>query len=77
MRPEVVGTSEAAEGKLAAFLWQRGKMIDLNKAIPAGSGWLLLVASRINDRGEILGRGYLGGAIHAFLLEPEQASGKP
>jgi hypothetical protein len=52
-------------------------MIDLNKAIPAGSGWLLLVASRINDRGEILGRGYLGGAIHAFLLEPEQASGKP
>jgi probable HAF family extracellular repeat protein len=76
-RGEVVGTSEAAEGKLAAFLWQRGKMVDLNKAIPASSGWLLLVASRINDKGEILGRGYLGGAIHAFLLEPEQASGKP
>jgi probable HAF family extracellular repeat protein len=74
---EVVGTSEAAEGKLAAFLWQRGKMIDLNKAIPAGSGWLLLVASRINDKGEILGRGYLGGAIHAFLLEPERASRTP
>jgi probable HAF family extracellular repeat protein len=73
---EVVGTSEA-EGKLVAFLWERGKMIDLNKAIPPKSGWWLLVASRINDKGEILGRGYLGGAIHAFLLQPQQASGKP
>lgn len=73
---EVVGTSEAADGKLVAFLWERGKMIDLNKAIPPRSGWLLLVASRINNKGEILGRGYLGGAIHAFLLQPEQPSGK-
>jgi probable HAF family extracellular repeat protein len=74
---EVVGTSETDEGKLVAFLWERGKMIDLNKAIPPGSGWRLLVASRINNKGEILGRGYLGGAIHAFLLQPEQASGRP
>jgi probable HAF family extracellular repeat protein len=73
---EVVGTSEA-EGKLVAFFWERGKMIDLNKAIPPRSGWWLLVASRINKKGEILGRGYLGGAIHAFLLQPERPSGKP
>ena len=73
---EVVGTSEA-EGKLVAFLWERGKMIDLNKAIPPRSGWWLLVASRINNKGEILGRGYLGGAIHTFLLRPERSSGKP
>jgi probable HAF family extracellular repeat protein len=73
---DVVGTSEA-EGKLVAFLWERGKMINLNKAIPPGSGWSLLVASRINSKGEILGRGYLRGAIHAFLLQPEQSSRKP
>jgi probable HAF family extracellular repeat protein len=73
---EVVGTSET-EGKLAAFLWERGKMIDLNKAIPPRSGWLLQVASRINNKGEILGRGYVGGAIHAFLLQPEKPSRKP
>jgi probable HAF family extracellular repeat protein len=70
---EVVGTSEGAEGKLAAVLWERGKMTDLNKAIPPRSGWLLLVASRINNKGEVLGRGYLGGSIHTFLLQPEPA----
>jgi hypothetical protein len=36
------------------------------------AGWTLLVASRINDKGEILGRGYYKGSIHAFLLEPVQ-----
>jgi len=72
---QVVGTSEAAEGKLVAFLWERGKMIDLNQAIAPKSGWLLLVASRINNKGEILGRGYLGGSIHAFILRPKQPRG--
>ena len=48
-------------------------MIDLNKAITPHSGWILLVASRINDRGEILGRGFYHGYIHVFLLEPNQA----
>jgi hypothetical protein len=42
--------------------------------IAPGSGWLLLVASRINNRGEILGRGYFRGSIHAFLLQPDQTS---
>jgi hypothetical protein len=39
--------------------------------IPPHSGWVLLVASRINNKGEILGRGYYRGSIHAFLLEPD------
>lgn len=67
---EVVGSSEIADAKLRAFLWQNGKMIDLNQLISPQSGWLLLVASRINDRGEIAGRGYYQGGIHAFLLQP-------
>jgi probable HAF family extracellular repeat protein len=67
---EVVGSSEITDGKLRAFLWKDGKMMDLNQAIPPQSGWLLLVASRINDRGEIAGRGLFQGAVHAFLLKP-------
>ena len=66
---QVVGAS-SIDDKLRAFLWDKGKIIDLNKTLPAKSGWLLLVASRINDRGEIAGRGYFRGYIHAFLLRP-------
>lgn len=67
---EVVGSSEIADAKLRAFLWKDGKMTDLNKLIAPKSGWLLLVASRINDHGEIAGRGFYQGVIHAFLLQP-------
>jgi probable HAF family extracellular repeat protein len=75
VQAQVVGTSEATSDHLRAFLWEKGKIINLNQLIPAHSGWLLLVASRINDKGEILGRGYYHGAIHAFLLEPDQPAG--
>ncbi len=67
---QVVGSSEIEDGKLRAFLWQRGKIYDLNAAIAPHSGWVLLAASRINDTGEIAGRGFYKGAIHAFLLRP-------
>jgi probable HAF family extracellular repeat protein len=69
-RNQVVGVAQPEDGKLKAFLWEKGKMIDLNQVIDPHSGWKLLVASRINDQGEILGRGYLKGSIHAFSLEP-------
>jgi probable HAF family extracellular repeat protein len=69
---QIVGCS-TPDDKLRAFLWEKGKMIDLNQAIVPHSGWILLVASRINDKGEILGRGYYHSYIHVFLLEPNQA----
>jgi probable HAF family extracellular repeat protein len=71
---QVVGTSEATSDHLRAFLWEKGKMINLNQCIAPHTGWLLLVASRINDKGEILGRGYYHGYIHAFVLEPNPVS---
>jgi probable HAF family extracellular repeat protein len=73
---QVVGCS-TPDDKLRAFLWEKGKMIDLNKAIVPHSGWTLLVASRINDRGEILGRGYYHSYIHVFLLKPDQGPAPP
>jgi probable HAF family extracellular repeat protein len=72
---QVVGTSEATSDHLRAFLWEKGKIINMNTLISKQSGWTLLVASRINDKGEILGRGYYKGSIHAFLLEPDRPAG--
>ena len=53
-----------------AFLISNGAGVELNTLIPSGSGWKLGTAHAINDHGEIAGVGRIGGAQHAFLLEP-------
>jgi probable HAF family extracellular repeat protein len=47
-------------------------MKDLNKLIPAGSGWVLGQGSGINNAGQIAGYGTIRGQSHAFLLTPAQ-----
>ena len=64
-RGQIVGTSDDA-----AVLWQAGQVADLNHLVPAGSGWTLQDATGINARGQIVGRGTVGGHVHAFLLTP-------
>ena len=54
-----------------ALLWTRGYRYDLNDRIPLRSGWLLVQATRIDDRGQIAGCGTLHGVAHAFLLTPD------
>jgi probable HAF family extracellular repeat protein len=57
----------------AAFLYSDGVRADLNTLIPANSGWVLNVASGINDAGAIVGWGYRNGDVNttrAFLLAP-------
>jgi probable HAF family extracellular repeat protein len=56
-----------------AFIWQNGIMTDLNTLIPSGSGWVLQIASGINDNGQITGTGTVSGQTHAFLLTPSTA----
>jgi probable HAF family extracellular repeat protein len=57
VRGQVVGASGDCYSFLHAFLWQEdGPMLDLNKLIPPGSGWVLTNAFNINDRGEILAK---------------------
>lgn len=68
---QIVGGSFIAEGRERAFLWEKGRMLNLNKSIPKNAQWLLLTAYRINDEGEIIGRGYYKGAAHLFLLRPK------
>lgn len=54
-----------------AFLYSKGKMVDLTARLPAGSGWKLTKATGINDSGQICGSGTINDHIHAFLLTPK------
>lgn len=52
-----------------AMLWQNGQSIALQDAVP--SGWSLLLALAINDKGEILARGsFNNGQLETVLLKP-------
>ena len=47
-----------------------GVMTDLNTVLNAsGVGWTLESAEGINDSGQIVGYGLIGGVQHAFLLD--------
>ncbi|CAN5127028.1 hypothetical protein BH11PSE11_BH11PSE11_38470 [soil metagenome] len=73
---QVVGISgSSVSEEVRPFLYSDGKMVALS-ALPgvAKSGWLLLDATGINNKGQIVGRGYVDGNIrtrqHAYLLTP-------
>jgi probable HAF family extracellular repeat protein len=68
---QVVGTSETLVGNNTvnhAFLWNQADdtLVDLNDW--AIEGWVLSSATAINDNGDIVGKGYLNGIPHGFLL---------
>jgi probable HAF family extracellular repeat protein len=68
-RGEVVGWS--GSGETTAVLWTAdGVVVDLNDWLPAGSGWVLTVATAINENGQIVGLGYHGVERAAFLITP-------
>jgi len=61
-----------------AFFWENGQMTDLNDAAINGiSGWILTAATAINDNGDIVGSGLVGGQVHGFLLATGQAPPPP
>lgn len=67
---QVVGISESLDGRNHPFLYSNGSIVDLNSLLPSGSGWELLQAHGIDDRGDIVGYGTLNGVEQAFLLRP-------
>jgi probable HAF family extracellular repeat protein len=67
---QVVGMSCDTNGDCGAFLWQDGVMTDLNRLLPKGSPWNVIVATSINALREIVGVGDTGGGFHAVLLTP-------
>ncbi len=67
---QVVGSGTRADGVSQAFLWDGESLINLNSLLAANSGWDLQDARGINDAGQIVGWGMIGGQEHAFLLSP-------
>jgi probable HAF family extracellular repeat protein len=70
---QVVGWSGNTENDSRAFFWQNGVMVDLNSLLPADSGWQLIEARGINNRGMIVGTARINGELRAFLLIPPAA----
>ena len=76
-RGQVVGYASTFAGfptfsAAAAFLWEHGTMHDLNDLVEADTGWELLAAKGINNRGAITGYGRIDGQTRAFLLVPAE-----
>ena len=70
----VVGQSEDGRGSFEPFLYSNGLMRNLNNLIKTDSGWQLFIATAINNKGQIVGRGYEKSSQfskpRAFLLNP-------
>jgi len=60
----------AGGGSSFAAIWQGGSLINLNTLLPASSGWVLQIATAVNDAGQITGFGTYNGQTTAFLLNP-------
>ncbi len=68
---DVVGNADVNGSGTHAVIWKGGGgIVDLNTLIDTSSGWVLTIANAINDSGQIVGQGVIGGAQHAFLLTP-------
>jgi probable HAF family extracellular repeat protein len=74
---DIVGTGVRGgiNGNVAFFYrvhFGNGNVIDLNDYLAPGSGWKLMFANSINNRGQIVGYGTYNGQGRAFLLEPDR-----
>ncbi len=67
---DVVGGSEYSNGDYGAFVYRDGQLIDLSRAIPTDSGWVLDWANDIDDAGRIVGWGTINRESRAFMLIP-------
>jgi uncharacterized membrane protein len=71
----IVGHAQvgADQSTAVAVIWTPdGKVALLDSLLPEGSGWKLTRAVDVNERGDVLGRGTIGGQERAFLLERER-----
>ena len=66
----IAGWAEIAPDVAHATVYVGAAWHDLNALIGPSSGWELVAAEAINDRGAMVGYGRLGGNMHTFLLQP-------
>jgi len=70
-RGEVVGGSlTEGDENFHAFLYRCNRLHDLNELLEPGTGWEVIQALGINNRGVIIGIGSHGGQDRAVLLRP-------
>jgi probable HAF family extracellular repeat protein len=74
---QVVNEATVPTGTHQAFLYEAGALYNLNDLIPASAGWILERGEDINDAGQIVGFGIVGGERHAFLLTPTPEDSTP
>jgi probable HAF family extracellular repeat protein len=71
---QVIGTSFAASGASRAFLWQNGRIYDLNTLVPADSALYMVGTGDINDHGDITGQACVVASgctvFHTFVAIP-------
>jgi hypothetical protein len=58
----------------SGFLYSDGTVRALASLIPPASGWSSLVATSVNDAGQIVGQGLINGREQAFLMTPTAES---
>jgi probable HAF family extracellular repeat protein len=67
----ILGSGSQTQIEVHAFICRAGgRMQDLNELIPANSGWELVWADDINNKGQIAGSGWYNGRFQAYLLTP-------
>jgi probable HAF family extracellular repeat protein len=74
---QVVGDALTETGDDHAFLWENGKMTDLNDLLPANSGWELSAAFYINDAGRVVGIGSLNAMPSTWFVMDLTKSNNP
>jgi len=75
---QVVGTSSLIDGSAHAFSWtSSGGMLDLNTLLSPNSGWVLVEAHGVNNKGQITGYGLHNGTGHAFRFGPSEIVAQP
>ena len=66
----IVGFSSTATSAARGFIYSHGKMRDLTSLLVPGSGWVVLSAAAINNKGQIAATGCKGGTCQAIRLDP-------
>jgi len=69
---QIVGVSDIDYygDEYRGFIYEAGQMKNLQDLILADTGWTILAAEDINEKGQIVGWGYLNNDVHGFLLDP-------
>ena len=67
---QIVGSSCDVSGNCRGFLWEKGKIFDLNTLIPSNPNLSLILGANIDDAGVIVGYAYdqTAGTYPAFVL---------